>query len=144
MITLFGFGPAFGLPDPSPFVMKTDVQLKMAALVSVSSTPARTERGQSSVPEAIHEQAQAQARKSVRAALEGHQLSRHSEAKTVKLGARSLAALSGLIGERPYLLGEAFSGPDAIAFVGYKDRMTQRYFSAFSAQQESCRGLAGA
>ena len=90
MITLFGFGPAFGLPDPSPFVMKTDVQLKMAALVSVSSTPARTERGQSSVPEAIHEQAQAQARKSVRAALEGHQLSRHSEAKTVKLGARSL------------------------------------------------------
>ena len=32
MITLFGFGPAFGLPDPSPFVMKTDVQLKMAGL----------------------------------------------------------------------------------------------------------------
>ncbi len=32
MITLFGFGPAFGLPDPSPFVMKTDVQLKMGGL----------------------------------------------------------------------------------------------------------------
>ena len=32
MITLFGFGPAFGLPDPSPFVMKTEVQLKMADL----------------------------------------------------------------------------------------------------------------
>jgi glutathione S-transferase len=32
MITLFGFGPAFGLPDPSPFVMKTEVQLKMAGL----------------------------------------------------------------------------------------------------------------
>ena len=32
MITLFGFGPAFGLPDPSPFVMKTEAQLKMAGL----------------------------------------------------------------------------------------------------------------
>ena len=39
MITLFGFGPAFGLPDPSPFVMKTEVQLKMAGL------PYRRERG---------------------------------------------------------------------------------------------------
>jgi glutathione S-transferase len=39
MITLFGFGPAFGLPDPSPFVMKTEVQLKMADL------PYKRERG---------------------------------------------------------------------------------------------------
>jgi len=39
MITLFGFGPAFGLPDPSPFVMKTEVQLKMAGL------PYKRERG---------------------------------------------------------------------------------------------------
>lgn len=32
MITLYGFGPAFGLPDPSPFVMKAEVLLKMAGL----------------------------------------------------------------------------------------------------------------
>jgi len=32
MITLYGFGPAFGLPDASPYVMKTEVQLKMAGL----------------------------------------------------------------------------------------------------------------
>ena len=32
MITLFTFGPAFGLPDPSPFVTKADVTLKMAGL----------------------------------------------------------------------------------------------------------------
>src|SRR5258707_8230764 len=32
MIPLFGFGPAFGLPDPSPFVMKAQVQLTMAGL----------------------------------------------------------------------------------------------------------------
>jgi glutathione S-transferase len=32
MITLYTFGPAFGLPDPSPFVMKAEVLLKMASL----------------------------------------------------------------------------------------------------------------
>jgi glutathione S-transferase len=32
MITLQGFGPAFGLPDPSPFVTKAEVLLQMAGL----------------------------------------------------------------------------------------------------------------
>jgi len=32
MIKFFGFGPAFGLPDPSPFVIKSEVQLKMAGV----------------------------------------------------------------------------------------------------------------
>jgi glutathione S-transferase len=32
MITLYTFGPAFGLPDPSPFVMKAEVLLQMAGL----------------------------------------------------------------------------------------------------------------
>src|SRR5215468_4326977 len=32
MITLHTFGPAFGLPDPSPFVTKVEVLLKMAGL----------------------------------------------------------------------------------------------------------------
>ena len=32
MLTLYGFGPLFGLPDPSPFVLKTMTQLKMAGL----------------------------------------------------------------------------------------------------------------
>jgi glutathione S-transferase len=32
MITLYAFGPAFGLPDPSPFVTKAETLLKMAGL----------------------------------------------------------------------------------------------------------------
>jgi glutathione S-transferase len=32
MITLYGFGPQFGLPDASPFVTKAEVLLKMANL----------------------------------------------------------------------------------------------------------------
>jgi glutathione S-transferase len=39
MITLYGSFPAFGLPQSSPFVMKTEVQLKMAEI------PYRLERG---------------------------------------------------------------------------------------------------
>ena len=32
MITLYAFGPAFGLPDPSPFVTKAEMLLKLARL----------------------------------------------------------------------------------------------------------------
>ena len=32
MITLYGFGTGFGLPEISPFVTKTEIQLKMAGL----------------------------------------------------------------------------------------------------------------
>ena len=32
MMTLFGFGARFGMPDPSPFVSKVEVLLKMAGL----------------------------------------------------------------------------------------------------------------
>ncbi|WP_433932128.1 glutathione S-transferase family protein [Sorangium cellulosum] len=39
MITLYGLGPMFGLPEASPFVTKTEVQLKLLGL------PYRKERG---------------------------------------------------------------------------------------------------
>src|SRR6266480_2026973 len=38
MITLYAFGPAFGLPDPSPFVLKAEVLLKMAGVPYRTST----------------------------------------------------------------------------------------------------------
>jgi len=38
MITLYTFGPGFGLPDPSPFVMKVEVLLKMAGVAYRTDT----------------------------------------------------------------------------------------------------------
>jgi glutathione S-transferase len=38
MITLYGFGPGWGLPETSPYVTKTEVQLKMAGLPYVKDT----------------------------------------------------------------------------------------------------------
>jgi glutathione S-transferase len=38
MITLYNFGPAFGLPDPSPFAMKVETLLKMANLLYRTDT----------------------------------------------------------------------------------------------------------
>ncbi len=38
MITLYSFGPEFGLPDPSPFVTKTEILLKMSGLAYRNDT----------------------------------------------------------------------------------------------------------
>src|SRR3546814_9762529 len=48
MITLHGGGPNFGLPEISPYVTKTEVQLKMAGLAyeKHASVPMRSPKGQ--------------------------------------------------------------------------------------------------
>jgi glutathione S-transferase len=193
MIVLYGFGPAFGLPDPSPFVLKSEVQLKMAGM------PYRFERGAppsapkgkipyiqegahrlgdstfirmhieketgfdfdkghsaeqraqawaiermledhlyfaliharwmddrnfakgpahffDALPNDTREATRTQARERVRQNLIGHGLGRHRDDEIVELGARSLAALSTLLGDNAYLFGDAPCGADATAF----------------------------
>jgi glutathione S-transferase len=48
LITLYGFGAGFGLPEISPFVTKTEVQLKMAGLdyVKEKAKPTASPKGQ--------------------------------------------------------------------------------------------------
>lgn len=48
MIILFGGGAGFGLPDVSPYVTKTEIQLKMAGLAyrKVAATPDESPKGQ--------------------------------------------------------------------------------------------------
>jgi glutathione S-transferase len=50
MITLYGGGPSFGLPEVSPYVTKTEVQLKMAGLDYVKAVGAREESPKGQVP----------------------------------------------------------------------------------------------
>ncbi|HZZ89997.1 MAG TPA: glutathione S-transferase family protein [Caulobacteraceae bacterium] len=50
MITLYGFGPMFGLPDPSPFVLKTLTQLKMSGLPFRLEKAARADAPKGKIP----------------------------------------------------------------------------------------------
>ncbi|MEJ0066745.1 MAG: glutathione S-transferase family protein [Caulobacteraceae bacterium] len=50
MITLYGFGPMFGLPDPSPFVLKTLTQLKMSGLPFRLERAARADAPKGKIP----------------------------------------------------------------------------------------------
>jgi glutathione S-transferase len=192
MITLHGSFPAFGVPQASPFVMKTEVQLKMAEI------PYRLERGGrgpkgkipyiveaeatigdstfirdhiekaygidldrgltadmrarswaiermledhlywaivhtrwmddanfaagpahffDTMPPSARDEARANARIQVAAALHGHGLGRHSAAEIADLGCRSIAALATLLGNKAYLMGPAPSAVDATAFA---------------------------
>lgn len=50
MITLYGFGPYFGLPEASPFVIKTEVQLKMFGLAYDKRLGARDQSPKGQLP----------------------------------------------------------------------------------------------
>ncbi|WP_309643640.1 glutathione S-transferase family protein [Phenylobacterium sp.] len=54
---------------------------------------------------------------------------RHSEAEVLGLGVRSLAALSALFGDKPFMMGQRATGVDAIAFGVLAGLMTP-YFEA--------------
>jgi glutathione S-transferase len=197
MITLYGFGPAFGLPDPSPFVMKTEVQLMMAGLSYAKERAAPPTAPKGKIPfiadkglrigdstlirdhiektygvdldrgltpdlrargwaiermledhlyfallaarwlddanfakgpahffDGLPAGAREAGRERVRQTLHGHGLGRHSPDEVAALGCRSLAALAGLLGNKPYLFGPAPCGADATAFAFVAGTMT--------------------
>jgi len=229
MITLYGFGPAFGLPDPSPFVMKSEVHLKMAGLPYVFDRAAPPQSPKGKIPfigdgelrlgdstfirrhiemryrhdfdDGLSTAERAEAwvvermledhlyfailhmrwmddanfakgpahffdgaptgvreagRERVRANLHGQGLGRHSPEEIAELGGRSLDALSIVLGDKPYLMGDAPCGADATVLgmvagvltpffdgklreraerhanlVAYRDRMMASYYPDF-------------
>lgn len=190
MITLYGAGPFFGLPDGSAYVMKTEMQLRMAGLAyrKQPAEPDRSPKGQipfiedggvwiadstfirlyledtygidfdegldargraeawtvermlenhlywaigyfrwlvpenfergpahffDDAPEELRDQVRRDALKEVRAAMKANGVGRHSEPEIADLAMRSLAALSTILGDRAYLMGDRPCGADA-------------------------------
>ena len=230
MITLYGICPGFGLPEISPYVTKTEVQLKMAGLKYVKQQvmPDTSPKGQlpyiadgdervadsnfirqhlerkhgldldaalderqraeawaiermienhftwavtytrwmmpenfakgpahffDGAPESIRDALREDVRGRVAENMRIAGLARHTPEEITELGARSLSALSMLLGWKPYLMGDRPCGTDAMAFsslaglmapffdsplrqhalefsnlVAYVDRMMARYY----------------
>lgn len=233
MIKLYSFGPYFGLPDASPFVLKAMTLLKFAGLryVEDHSGYSRAPKGKlpyidddgtivadstfirfhlekkygvdfdaglspeqraagwaiekmleehyywllvqarwiddgnfergpaqffSGAPALIRPLVKALIRKKVARSLIAQGLGRHSEDELAELGRRDIDALSVLLGDKPYLFGEAPSAADATAFalvaetlvselisplrdavagkpnlVAYRDRLLAAYFPSY-------------
>lgn len=189
MITLYGCGEGFGLPEISPYVTKTEVQLKMAgvAYVKAVSAPTDSPKGQlpfidtdglqvsdstfirayveraygvdfdegldtvqraqawaiermmenhfgwtlvherwldaqnfakgpahffDGAPDEIRQMVLGEVRNNVRAVGIG----RHTDLEVVALAVRSLAAVSTILGDKPYLFGDRPCGADATVF----------------------------
>jgi glutathione S-transferase len=233
MITLYTYGPYFGCPDGSPFVMKAEVLLKLAGLpyetsrrglarapkgklpyirdgeaIVADSTLIRMhvekkygfdyDRGLSArdrgvawsvekmmedhlywvmvywrwmidenfergpkhffdrAPAVLRPLICALVRRRVRAMLHAHGMGRHDDAEKTAMSDRCIDALSQVLGDNRYLMGEQVCGADATAFafiagglpeifespvqkklaatanlVAYRDRMMAEFFPAF-------------
>jgi glutathione S-transferase len=193
MITLYGFGPGFALPESSPYVTKTEVQLKLAGLAyrKALAAPTDSPKGQlpfigddgdviadstfirahierkhgvdldeglsareraeawaiermlenhcaaavgysrwlipenfakgpahfvDSAPEAARAALREDMLARVTASFTAQGMARHAPDEIVDLGARSLAALSLFLGDKPCLMGSQPCGVDAAAF----------------------------
>jgi glutathione S-transferase len=215
MLIFYGFGSAFGLPDPSPFVMKSEVHLKMAGVPYrfERATPPQApkgkipfirtgahrvgdstlirahiekaygfdfdrglgreqralawaiermledhlyfailharwlddenwEKGPSRFFDGAPEGAAQAARERVRQTLHSHGLGRHREEEIVELGARSIAALSEILGDKPYLFGDSPCGADATALAFAAGTLTPFFESPLRKRAEGFDNLA--
>lgn len=213
-LTLFGGGPSFDLPEASPFVTKTEVQLKMAGLsfAKERALPDASPKGQIpflsdagaliadstfirahiektygiDLDEGLNARERAEAwaiermienhlttamayvrwlvpenfakgparwfdgaPKGVReevlgrvaATLKAQGIARHAPDEIVELGDRSLNALSVLLGDKPYLMGERPVAVDATAFGSLAGIMTPFFESKLRRRAESYPNL---
>ncbi|MEJ2624779.1 MAG: glutathione S-transferase family protein [Pseudolabrys sp.] len=217
-ITLFVFGPFFGLPEASPFCTKTEVQLKMAGLPyrKETATPEDSPKGQlpfiedegeriadshfirahierkygvdldegldaaaraqawavermlenhfnwaanyarwiipanfdigpahffNHVPEPMRDKVRDEVRGRVANRLFEVGMARHTPDEIVDLGDRSLAALSALLGDKSYLMGERPSGVDATMFAMLAAILTPFFDSGLRRRAESYPNL---
>ncbi|NJL08195.1 MAG: glutathione S-transferase family protein [Methylacidiphilales bacterium] len=230
MITLYGFGAAFGQPDPSPFVLKTELLLKFAGLPYRIDTSGmmRAPKGKlpyidddgtlvpdstfirfhiekkysfdfdsgldakeraiawavekmiedqlywalvhdrwmddnnftvgpktffKRIPPPLRQLAIVLIRRKIRDAMKGQGFGRHSRAEVAELTGRVVDSVAAILGDRPFLMGNAPCGADATVagmliailcpifdsptrtaierhanLVAYRDRMMERYF----------------
>ena len=150
MITLYGFGAGFGLPEISPFVTKTEVQLKHhiywaligARWVDADNFAKGPAHFFDSVPAHQREKLRedAQFRVAENYLLSG--LGRHAPEEDVDLAARSLFALSVQLGDKPYLMGETPCGADATAFGALAGILTPFFESPLRQRTERFANLA--
>ncbi|XXY44268.1 glutathione S-transferase family protein [Sorangium sp. So ce269] len=218
MITLYCFGPMFGLPEASPYVTKTEVQLKLLGLPygkergrldqspkgqlpfideegeriadshfirehlekkhgkdldagldarqraeawaiermlenhfaatsgyarwlipeNFAKGPARFVDG---APEELRPKLREELLARVRESFRAVGIARHSEEEIVALGARSLAALSVLLGDKPYLFGGRPAGVDATAFALLAGILTPYFDSPLRRRAEGFSNL---
>ena len=147
MITLYGSGPLFGLPEPCPFVLGAMTQLRMAGVPfqvrradpdADAGLIARDGEVEIRGPEALVEHLRRVHGVDLNAHLSCHQravgwtLERmlenrrygaigpamdHCDEQAVRQARRDFAAAAALLGEKPFLFGDAPSSADATLFA---------------------------
>jgi glutathione S-transferase len=103
--------------------------------------PANFEKGPArlfdNAPEGIRAQLRQDVRARVAEALQAVGIGRHSGTEIVELGDRSLSALSTLLGDKAYLMGDAPCGVDATALGALAGATTPFFDSALRQRAET-------
>jgi glutathione S-transferase len=92
-------------------------------------------------PEPVRERLRAEVRERVAANVLAVGIGRHTPEEIVELGDRSLSALSVLLGDKPYVLGDQPSSVDAIAFALLAGLLTPFFDSPLRRRAEAYGNL---